>query len=42
MMREATLRRLHLSPRRMGMALPYDVTEFDCPNGFALEGESQC
>lgn len=39
-LRQDTLRRLHLSERLVGNALPYDVVEFDPPNGFVLEGES--
>lgn len=38
--RQETLRRLHLSERLVGNALPYDLVEFDPPNGFVLEGES--
>ncbi len=37
----SVLRRLHLSEGLIGMALPYDVVEFDPPHEFALEGESR-
>jgi hypothetical protein len=38
---EATVERLHLPKSMAGMALPYDVVEFDAPHEFVLEGESR-
>lgn len=35
------LGRWHVSEKVAGMALPYDVVEFDAPNEFVLEGESR-
>lgn len=39
-LRGSTLRRLRLSPTRVGMKLPYDVVEFDPPSRFVLEGRT--
>ncbi len=41
MMKEAWVRRFRIPKRLAGMALPYDVVEFDSPNGFVLEGETR-
>ena len=41
MLPEATVARLHLPKSMAGMALPYDVTEFDAPHEFVLVGESR-
>lgn len=38
---EATVKRLHLPTSMAGMALPYDVVEFDAPHEFVLEGQSR-
>jgi hypothetical protein len=35
------LERLRVPGSRAGMALPYDVVEFNAPTGFVLEGESR-
>lgn len=40
LMREDVVQRLRLPKTVVGMALPYDVVEFDPPHAFALEGES--
>ena len=39
-LREETARRLHLPESVAGMPLPYDVTEFEPPNYFTLDGET--
>jgi hypothetical protein len=41
MLPEATVRRLHLPGWLAGMALPYDIVEFDPPNEFVLKGETR-
>jgi hypothetical protein len=41
LLRQDTLKRLHLSESVIGMPLPYDVVSFDAPNEFVLEGESR-
>lgn len=41
MLREELVKRLHIPRSMAGMALPYDVVEFDAPNYFVLEGESR-
>lgn len=41
MMREDLVKRLRLPQSMAGMALPYDVVDFDPPNEFVLEGESR-
>ena len=41
MLPEATVARLHLPKSMAGMALPYDVAEFDAPHEFVLVGESR-
>lgn len=41
MLREETVRRLHLPRSLAGMSLPYDMVEFDPPNEFVLEGETR-
>lgn len=38
--KESTLRRLRLPPSRVGMALPYDVVEWDPPRCLVLEGRT--
>jgi len=40
-MRESLVKRLHVPRALAGMALPYDVVEFDPPNAFVLEGETR-
>ena len=40
LLREDLVKRIHLPRRLAGMALPYDMTTFDPPNEFTLEGES--
>ena len=40
MLSESLINRLHLPVSVVGMALPYDVVEFDPPNEFVLAGES--
>lgn len=41
MLQEETARRLHLPQSVAGLPLPYDVTEFDPPNYFTLDGETR-
>lgn len=41
MLTEDLVERLHIPGSVAGMALPYDVVEFDAPHGFVLEGESR-
>ena len=41
MMKQGWVRRLRIPARFAGMALPYDVVEFDPPHGFVLEGETR-
>ena len=41
MLREDLVKRLRIPRSMAGMALPYDVVEFDSPNEFVLEGESR-
>lgn len=40
-MREEWVERLHVPHGVAGMALPYDVVEFDAPSRFVLAGESR-
>jgi hypothetical protein len=40
MLPEPTVQRLHLSTSVAGLALSYDVVEFDAPREFVLEGEA--
>jgi hypothetical protein len=40
-LREEWVERLRIPRRLAGMALPYDVVEFDAPRGFVLAGESR-
>ena len=40
-MREDVVERFHIPRWLAGMALPYDVVEFDPPNEFVLEGETK-
>jgi hypothetical protein len=39
-LREESVERFHVPRWMAGMALPYDIVEFDAPNGFVLTGES--
>lgn len=41
LLREETVKRLHIPHSLAGMALPYDVVEFERPDYFVLEGESR-
>ena len=41
MLPEDTVRRLRLPWRLAGMALPYDIVEFNPPNEFVLRGETR-
>ncbi len=41
MLTEDLVQRLHIPESVAGMPLPYDVTEFDTPHEFVLEGESR-
>ena len=41
MMREEAVKRLRLPKALAGMALPYDIVEFDPPNEFVLKGETR-
>jgi dehydrogenase/reductase SDR family protein 12 len=41
MLREDWVERLRIPKSMAGMALPYDIVEFDSPNEFVLEGESR-
>lgn len=41
MLREELVQRLHIPKSMAGLALPYDVTRFDPPNEFVLEGETR-
>lgn len=41
MLREESVRRFRIPRSLAGMALPYDIVEFDPPNEFVLEGETR-